>query len=225
MLALLVLTAQGRRRPTMSDIEKRVHRQDDDATDRYNPLALARFVPQSQKSAQLLGKVNRLLGSVSGLDRVLMLVQVRSCASEASQTGDDADLAATVCSVWSVPCVQYGGPLLAALLTKSNPLSRRLDQLSAGKGLIGARRAGLAQSLSLLATKLSDARMLLRFAGLFPIISWMLSLERPETAPADRTTRNVQRLQVWSMLAYYPAEHICTRSAHGLLPYSQGTRV
>ena len=113
--------------------------------------------------------------------------------------------------------LQYGGPLLAALLTKSNPLSRRLDQLSAGKGLIGTRRAGLAQSLSLLATKLSDARMLLRFAGLFPIISWMLSLERPETAPADRTTRNVQRLQVWSMLAYYPAEHICAWSVFALL--------
>ena len=61
----------------MSDLEKRAHREDDDAADRFNPLALARFVPQSQKSVQLLGKVNRLLGSVSGLDRVLMLVQVR----------------------------------------------------------------------------------------------------------------------------------------------------
>jgi hypothetical protein len=51
--------------------------------------------------------------------------------------------------------------------------------------------------------------MLGRFFGLVPIISWMLSLESKASTAMDSKTRNLQRLQAWSMIAYYPLEHAC----------------
>lgn len=57
-----------------------------------------------------------------------------------------------------------------------------------------------------------DVRRLrrLRIWGLLPILQWQSSLERPETQPQDRRLLAIERLQVLSMLAYYPLEHLCT---------------
>lgn len=55
--------------------------------------------------------------------------------------------------------------------------------------------------------------MLGRFFGLLPIIAWMFSLEqKDDTSPQtlqSKIVKNVQRVQAWSMMAYYPLEHAC----------------
>lgn len=52
--------------------------------------------------------------------------------------------------------------------------------------------------------------------GLLPIFQWLISLER--TPPATRTLLTIERLQGWSMLAYYPLEHLYYLGAHGIIP-------
>lgn len=48
-----------------------------------------------------------------------------------------------------------------------------------------------------------------RLFGLLPIIQWAQSLNDPATAPKDSQIRLIERLQVWSMILYYPLEHWC----------------
>ncbi|KAG6840582.1 hypothetical protein C0991_005722 [Blastosporella zonata] len=45
---------------------------------------------------------------------------------------------------------------------------------------------------------------------------WLISLERKP--PATRNLLTIERLQGWSMLAYYPLEHISYLLSHGLIP-------
>ena len=52
--------------------------------------------------------------------------------------------------------------------------------------------------------------------GLLPIVQWLVSLER--NPPRTRRLLNIERLQGWSMLAYYPLEHLSYLSAHGIIP-------
>ncbi|KAJ8455587.1 hypothetical protein ONZ45_g18899 [Pleurotus djamor] len=85
-------------------------------------------------------------------------------------------------------------------------------------------RAGLRASPSSAAapqyTKLGgiigDARMLWRIWGLLPIIQWLVSLER--NPQPTRRLLNIERLQGWSMLAYYPLEHLYYLLSHSLIP-------
>jgi len=67
---------------------------------------------------------------------------------------------------------------------------------------------------------ISDSRMLWRLWGLLPIYQWMTSLER--SPPPTRRLLLIERLQGWSMLAYYPLEHLYYLVSHSLLPKSQG---
>lgn len=100
--------------------------------------------------------------------------------------------------------MQYAGPLVGAGLLRTVPHVK----LPNGK-VAGSRRTAFSAGTKILAGKLSEARMLGRFFGLVPIISWMLSLESQASARTDSKTRNLQRMQAWSMLAYYPLEHAC----------------
>ncbi|KAG6821336.1 hypothetical protein H0H93_000197 [Arthromyces matolae] len=63
---------------------------------------------------------------------------------------------------------------------------------------------------------LGDSRTLWRIWGLLPIVKWLISLER-----SPQPTRNlltIERLQGWSMLMYYPLEHLSYLLSHGLIP-------
>lgn len=51
--------------------------------------------------------------------------------------------------------------------------------------------------------------------GLFPIFTWLISLERQ--AQPTRTLLTVERLQGWSMLGYYPLEHLAYLSSHDIV--------
>jgi hypothetical protein len=52
--------------------------------------------------------------------------------------------------------------------------------------------------------------------GLLPILKWLISLER--SPPATRNLLTIERLQGWSMLAYYPLEHVYYLGSHGIIP-------
>ena len=54
--------------------------------------------------------------------------------------------------------------------------------------------------------------------GLFPIFQWLINLER--TPPATRNLLTIERLQGWSMLLYYPLEHLSYLGSHGIIPSS-----
>ncbi|KAL4249700.1 hypothetical protein ABKN59_006140 [Abortiporus biennis] len=85
-------------------------------------------------------------------------------------------------------------------------------------------RAGLRKEpVSTVATSLAkfggivgDARMLSNIWGLLPIIRWLTSLER--NPPPTRKLLTIERLQGWSMLAYYPLEHLYYLLAHSIVP-------
>jgi|ERR1700722_1651445 len=53
-------------------------------------------------------------------------------------------------------------------------------------------------------------------AGLLPTIQWLISLER--NSQPTRKLLMIERLQGWSMLAYYPLEHIYYLRSHGIIP-------
>lgn len=52
--------------------------------------------------------------------------------------------------------------------------------------------------------------------GLLPILQWMISMERNPSP--TRALLTIERLQGWSMLAYYPLEHLYYLRAHNLIP-------
>lgn len=54
--------------------------------------------------------------------------------------------------------------------------------------------------------------------GLLPIFQWMISLEK--TSPPTRRLLNIERIQGWSMLAYYPLEHLYYLGSHQIIPIS-----
>ncbi|EIW83996.1 hypothetical protein CONPUDRAFT_43523, partial [Coniophora puteana RWD-64-598 SS2] len=84
---------------------------------------------------------------------------------------------------------------------------------------VGLSKTGVspsALSLAKLADLVGDAKMLMRFWGLLPIVQWMMSLER--NPPPTKRLQNIERLQGWSMLGYYPFEHLYYLRAHDIIP-------
>ncbi|KAG2067470.1 hypothetical protein BDR04DRAFT_1104991 [Suillus decipiens] len=75
-----------------------------------------------------------------------------------------------------------------------------------------------APSLASFSSIISDARTLGRFWGLLPIFQWMISMER--NPPPTRTLHTIERLQGWSMLGFYPLEHLYYLRSHNLIPTS-----
>jgi len=66
------------------------------------------------------------------------------------------------------------------------------------------------------ASAVSDSQMLGRFWGLLQIFQWLISLER--TQQPTRNLLTIERLQGWSMLGYYPLEHLCYLRIHDVIP-------
>lgn len=54
------------------------------------------------------------------------------------------------------------------------------------------------------------------YEGLLPIVQWLISLERNPQPTRNHLT--IERLQGWSMLAYYPLEHISYLCSRGIIP-------
>ncbi|KAH9481246.1 hypothetical protein JR316_0005768 [Psilocybe cubensis] len=83
-------------------------------------------------------------------------------------------------------------------------------------GLRATPTSGTAASCVKFAGILGDSRTLWRLWGLLPIFQWLISLER--NPPATRKLLTIERLQGWSMLAYYPLEHLSYLGSHGIIP-------
>jgi len=83
-------------------------------------------------------------------------------------------------------------------------------------GLRAVPKSSSADSCSKLSSFIGDSRTLWRIWGLLPIFQWLISLER--SPPATRKLLTIERLQGWSMLAYYPLEHLYYLGARGIIP-------
>ncbi|CAH7689111.1 peroxisomal biogenesis factor 11 [Phakopsora pachyrhizi] len=98
--------------------------------------------------------------------------------------------------------VQYSAILLAGLANLKKSGSQK-------KGAVAYRLAALAKLLS-------DARTTYRLWGLLPIFQWLKSLR---TLPLSTSkTAQIERLQVVSMLIYYPLEHLYFLGLKKVLP-------
>ncbi|TBU33426.1 hypothetical protein BD309DRAFT_974640 [Dichomitus squalens] len=89
-------------------------------------------------------------------------------------------------------------------------------RLQYGAGLRKAPVSPAADRLAILGNLIGDARMFFRIWGLLPIFQWLIALER--NSPPTRWLRTIERLQGWSMLAYYPLEHLYYLLSHSVIP-------
>jgi len=107
--------------------------------------------------------------------------------------------------------IQYAAKLVVPLLHMRARLQQRF----------GTRKiptSSLAVSIEKLGSVVGDSRMLWRIWGLLPIVQWLTSLEK--TQPPTRKILTLERLQAWSMLAYYPSEHMYYLASHGIISIS-----
>ncbi|KAI6042587.1 hypothetical protein EDC04DRAFT_3108713 [Pisolithus marmoratus] len=105
--------------------------------------------------------------------------------------------------------IQYTLKLVAPVLIARARLQHRF-------GLRKEHTRNVSSSFSKFSNIIGDFRMLGRFCGLFPVLQWMISMER--NPPPTRALLNIERLQGWSMLVYYPLEHLYYLRIHDLIP-------
>ncbi|KAF8972161.1 hypothetical protein BDZ97DRAFT_1783476 [Flammula alnicola] len=107
--------------------------------------------------------------------------------------------------------IQYALKLIVPFLELRARLQHRA-------GMRDAPKSQSAEGYAKLSSLLGDSRTLWRIWGLLPIFQWLISLER--SPPATRKLLTIERLQGWSMLAYYPLEHLYYFGLHGIIPSS-----
>ncbi|KAF5373879.1 hypothetical protein D9758_000634 [Tetrapyrgos nigripes] len=83
-------------------------------------------------------------------------------------------------------------------------------------GMKGTPSSDAASRLGKFASTISDSRTLWRFWGLFPIIQWLISLERNPHPTKDML--HIERIQAWSMMGFYPLEHLSYLVSHDIIP-------
>ncbi|GAW05183.1 glutamyl-trna amidotransferase subunit a [Lentinula edodes] len=105
--------------------------------------------------------------------------------------------------------IEYALKLLVPLLNKRARFRNKVYSRQVTTSSAAAR-------VSKLAGTISDSRTLWRFWGLLTIIKWMISLEH--NAQPTRKLLNIERLQGWSMVGYYPLEHLSYLVSHDILP-------
>ncbi|VDB83761.1 unnamed protein product [Peniophora sp. CBMAI 1063] len=104
--------------------------------------------------------------------------------------------------------IQYGAKVLVPILH----LRARIQQRA---GLRKTTTSSSAESLTKLASLISDARALWGMWGILPIIQWLVALER--APPPTRKLLNIERTQGWAMLAFYPLDHLYYLITHGVM--------
>ncbi|TRM64399.1 hypothetical protein BD626DRAFT_455718 [Schizophyllum amplum] len=67
-----------------------------------------------------------------------------------------------------------------------------------------------------LASVIGDARRLWSFWGILPIFQWLISLER--NAQPTRRLHNIERMQGWSMLGFFPLEQLSYLISKDVVP-------
>ncbi|TFK36630.1 hypothetical protein BDQ12DRAFT_699475 [Crucibulum laeve] len=107
--------------------------------------------------------------------------------------------------------IQYSVKLLVPILHLRARLQHRA-------GLRKSPMSGAAEGYAKLSSLLGDSRTLWRIWGLLPIFQWLISIER--NPQPTRNLLTIERLQGWSMLLYYPLEHLSYLIGHGIIPAS-----
>ncbi|THU87260.1 hypothetical protein K435DRAFT_730021 [Dendrothele bispora CBS 962.96] len=96
------------------------------------------------------------------------------------------------------------------------PLLNLRARLQYRAGLRTTVSSDAATRLGKFASTISDSRTLWRFWGLLPIIQWLISLER--NPHPTKKILGIERLQAWSMMGYYPLEHLAYLASHEVIP-------
>ncbi|RIA95013.1 peroxisomal biogenesis factor 11 [Glomus cerebriforme] len=76
-------------------------------------------------------------------------------------------------------------------------------------------KESLAQRITNLSNPVSDFRILLRFYGLLPLIQWMIHIEHHP--PVTPLLLHIERIQNFTMILYYPLEHIWWLAYHKII--------
>ncbi|EKM58526.1 uncharacterized protein PHACADRAFT_252937 [Phanerochaete carnosa HHB-10118-sp] len=105
--------------------------------------------------------------------------------------------------------VQYTLKLVAQFLAWRAQVQHR-----AGRRL--APTSDAAPALTKFAGIISDARMVHNITSMFGMWRWLKAIESQPYK--TRRLRTIERLQGWSILLYFPLEHICYLIGHGVLP-------
>ncbi|KAI0303564.1 hypothetical protein B0F90DRAFT_1585282, partial [Multifurca ochricompacta] len=105
--------------------------------------------------------------------------------------------------------IQYGAKLLIPILEARARLQHRA-------GIRYEPTSSVAPKLAKLVSVISDARTLWGLWGILPIFQWLISLER--SPPPTRRLLTIERTQGWSMLAFYPLQHLTYLRTHDLIP-------
>jgi len=103
--------------------------------------------------------------------------------------------------------VQYSAKLLVPLLQLRARLRHRA-------GFTKEATSGAAEGVAKLASMIGTARTVWGIWGLLPIIQWLVSIERKN--PSTRRLLTIERLQGWSMLFFYPLDHLSNLISHGI---------
>jgi hypothetical protein len=103
--------------------------------------------------------------------------------------------------------VQYSAKLIVPLLQFRARLRHRA-------GLTKEATSGAAEGFTKLASMIGNARTVWGIWGLLPIIQWLISIERRH--PPTRKLLTIERLQGWSMLFFYPLDHMSNLISHGI---------
>jgi hypothetical protein len=98
------------------------------------------------------------------------------------------------------------------------PLLHLRARLQHRAGLRSVPTSEVASRLAKFCSVIGDSRTLWRLWGLIPTVHWLISLEH--STPQTNRLLTIERLQGWSMLGYYPLEHLSYLSSHGILPSS-----
>lgn len=105
--------------------------------------------------------------------------------------------------------IQYGAKVLIPILQARARLQHRA-------GLRNEPTSPITPKLAKLAGIIGDARILWGLWGMLPIIQWLISLER--TPPPTRRLLTIERAQGWSMLTFYPLQHLSYFRKHDIIP-------
>ncbi|CAD6573055.1 MAG: hypothetical protein TREMPRED_000717 [Tremellales sp. Tagirdzhanova-0007] len=131
----------------------------------------------------------------------------------------------------SLMLAQYSSPIVITLLLSLARLraasSRTNTKAAGGAGLIA-----LAEGWGNAAASIGDARVIMRAAGLLPIIQYLFALHpRPLASLASLLNvthiltyfngpKTLPTLQIVSLLCYYPLEHLAWLGSKGVIPLS-----
>ncbi|KAK0446254.1 hypothetical protein EV421DRAFT_1793358 [Armillaria borealis] len=96
------------------------------------------------------------------------------------------------------------------------PLLNLRARLQCQAGLRKDPTSSAAVGIAKFAKIINDSRTLWRFWGLLPIFQWLISLER--NPQPTRNLLTIERLQGWSMLGYYPLEHLSYLTSRDIIP-------